>query len=191
MIGNKLEQSIIAVFQENPEETFTINALAKKLKKSYPIIHKKSTYFIDEGVLKKIVIGKSHICFLNYAHEKTSLFMTINELNRQELFLRKNPLLKTLTQLSSHVVYSSSIVLVIDKKIIVIHSDIPRALAAQSDLHIPREYTVEFPTPELFTSELLANASQYTTRAIIHNAQGFTALMTSIGEKLIAQHLLK
>jgi hypothetical protein len=90
MIGNKLEQSIIGVFQENICSAYTLNQISKKLKKAYPYINKKSNYFIKEGVLNKLLVGHSYQCSLNLENEKTKMFMAMNEINKKDAFLSKN-----------------------------------------------------------------------------------------------------
>lgn len=90
MIGNKLEQSIIEVFQNDLSSTFSINQVSKILKKPYPLINKKSNFFLQEGVLKKIDIGRSYQCFLNMQSDKARILMATNEVNRKEVYIQKN-----------------------------------------------------------------------------------------------------
>jgi hypothetical protein len=92
MIGNRLEQDIIKVFQDNITETYSINALSKILRKAYPYINKKTNFFIKEEVLRKINLGNSYQCFLNLRSEKTKIFMMMNELNKRDFYLQKNKL---------------------------------------------------------------------------------------------------
>lgn len=91
MIGNKLEQSIVKIFEENFFETYSINSISKILKKSYPNINRKSNFLIREGVLGKIDIGKSYQCYLNLSNEKARIFLAIIELNKRETLLLKEP----------------------------------------------------------------------------------------------------
>ena len=90
MIGNKLEQSIIEVFQNDLSSTFSINQISKILKKSYPIINQKCNFLLDEGVLRKINIGRSYQCSLNVTNEKARILMSVNELNKRDEFIQKN-----------------------------------------------------------------------------------------------------
>ena len=90
MIGNKLEQAIIGILQDNLSCSLSINELAKRLKKAYPYINKKANYFFDEGILKKIPVGKSFLCFLNLNREKARILLSIRAINMREEFLKKN-----------------------------------------------------------------------------------------------------
>jgi hypothetical protein len=85
MIGNKLEQSIIEVFQNNLSTTFSINQISKILKKPYPLINKKSNIFLKEEILRKINVGRSYQCFLNMQNDKTKILMVLNEVKKKEL----------------------------------------------------------------------------------------------------------
>ena len=90
MIGNRLEQDIIKVFQDNITETYSINAHSKLLGKAYPYINRKTNFFIKEGILRKINLGNSYQCFLNLKSEKTKIFMMMNELNKRDFYIQKN-----------------------------------------------------------------------------------------------------
>jgi hypothetical protein len=126
MIGNRLEQSIISVFQEDICSAYTLNQISKKLKKAYPYINKKSNYFIKEGVLNKLRVGHSYQCSLNLESEKTKMFMAMNEINKKDLLLSKlkDPLLlqesKTLPEqfsISSIILYKNILIFFCSKKI--------------------------------------------------------------------------
>jgi len=96
MIGNKLEQSIISVFQENLSETFSINSVSKILKKSYPNINKKSNFLLKEGILGKITIGNSYQCFLNLNNDKAKIYIAINELNKRDSLIQRDKIFQAI-----------------------------------------------------------------------------------------------
>ncbi|GIU70006.1 MAG: hypothetical protein KatS3mg002_1242 [Candidatus Woesearchaeota archaeon] len=104
MIGNKLEQSIIKIFEENLSNTFSINSISKILKKAYPNINKKSNYLIREGVLGKIEVGNSYQCYLNLSNDKAKILLAMIEINKKDSLIRHNPdielLISELSQLS-------------------------------------------------------------------------------------------
>lgn len=83
MFENKLEQEIIQLYDCNLVNLFSINQISKKLNKKYPYINKKVSSLLDMGIMKKIVIGRSHLCSLNLDNEKTRLLLGLNEINKK------------------------------------------------------------------------------------------------------------
>ena len=83
MIEKKLENDIIALYDSNLVNLFSINQISKKLNKKYPYINKKVTELLKRGILNKIVIGKSYLCSLNFNNEKTILLLNMHELQKK------------------------------------------------------------------------------------------------------------
>lgn len=98
MVENKLEQEIIQLYDTNLVNLFSINEISKKLNKKYPYINKKVTSLIEEGILNKIVVGRSYLCSLNLQNDKTIILLSLNEINKRckakmpeiETFVSKN-----------------------------------------------------------------------------------------------------
>ncbi|MFW5990880.1 MAG: hypothetical protein ACOCQX_01495 [Candidatus Nanoarchaeia archaeon] len=83
MFGKDLTQEIIALYDSNLLNVFSINEISKKLGKKYPYVNKKVSSLIGENILKKIVVGRSYLCSLNLENEKTILLLCLNEINKQ------------------------------------------------------------------------------------------------------------
>ncbi len=84
MIANKLELDIIRLYDSNFVNLFSINQISRLLNKKYPYINKKVKGMIKEGILKKTIVGKSHLCSLNLKSRKAVLLMALNEISKLE-----------------------------------------------------------------------------------------------------------
>jgi hypothetical protein len=84
MAKNTLESEILRLYADNLVNLFSINQIAKKLSRKYPYINKKVGMLISSGILKKIVVGRSHLCSLNLDNPKTVLALAMAELELQK-----------------------------------------------------------------------------------------------------------
>jgi len=92
LIGNKLEQEIVNLFR-GLNEQYSINQISSLLNKSYPYIHKKVNFLIEEGVLTKINVGNSHLCSINISNPKTVVLLSISDINLINSKTGKNDLI--------------------------------------------------------------------------------------------------
>ncbi|MFH1506364.1 MAG: hypothetical protein ABIE94_05260 [archaeon] len=90
MIGNTLEQQIIGLYDRDINTAYSINQIAKLLKKRYPYINKKVNQLLKAKILVKATIGHAHLCSLNLENEQTTILLTINEIKKKEIFLKKD-----------------------------------------------------------------------------------------------------
>ncbi len=73
------ECAIIRLYDDNPVNLFSINQIAQKLGKAYPYVNKKVAGMAAKGVLKKIIVGKSHLCGLNFQSDLALAFLQMIE----------------------------------------------------------------------------------------------------------------
>ena len=85
-----LEQEIISVYDKNIYSFYSINQISKKLNKTYPYINKKVSYMIKENILKKYIMGNSYLCSPNLNNEKTVILLTLNEIKKRDILLKKD-----------------------------------------------------------------------------------------------------
>lgn len=64
---------------------YSINEISKQLNKAYPFINRKVSDLLKNNILRKVTVGKSHLCSLNLANEKTRLMLSELELSKKEL----------------------------------------------------------------------------------------------------------
>jgi hypothetical protein len=79
-----MELNIVKLYDSNIKAIYSINQISKKLNKAYPYVNKKVSSMIDEKILNKVVIGKSYLCSLNLKNEKTTVMLTLNEINKKK-----------------------------------------------------------------------------------------------------------
>ena len=86
------QKDILCLLFKNKEKSWSILALTKQLKKSYPLVFNNIKHLENREILRKEAIGPSQIIRI---HEKTprSLFLEI-ELERRERFFKKHPSIK-------------------------------------------------------------------------------------------------
>ena len=191
MIGNKLEQSIISVFQNNLSATFSINEISKILKKSYPNINMKSNYFLKEGVLKKIDIGRSYRCYLNIENEKAKIFMTINELNAREELLQKKPELSKVEPTIMGVLMKNpaKIAMISGKRVIIVAENTNQFHNYTKNM-LPAGYSISITDVESFKKEFLENKDMQANHLILSNINDYLEIISDLNEKLLMKGLL-
>lgn len=98
MVGNSLEQEIIGLYNAELTASYSINEIAKRLNKTYPYIYKKVSMLISQGILKKVVIGRSYLCSINFSNDTAILLLSLNEVSKKKRLLRNNPRISALLQ---------------------------------------------------------------------------------------------
>ena len=198
MIGNKLEQSIISVFQYNLSQTFSINELAKKLHKSYPMINQKSNFFLKEGILRKINIGRSYQCFLNLNNDKARILMSINEVNTRESFIEKNKdfqvVMEELSKTYSNNRNTDIITIIFTKSdIIFVLKELETKLitSIQGSLLLPSKYKLSFFSIDLFKEDIINNYSLQKDHVILFNIEKYIEILSLINDRLLVKGMLE
>jgi len=193
MIGNKLEQSIIEVFQNDLSSTHSINQVSKILKKSYPIINKKSNIFLNEGVLKKINIGKSYQCFLDLNNEKARVLMALNEISRKESFAQKNKnsdiLMDELSQLSKK--FRIETVLLYKKSLIFVTPDVDKKDDMMQLSILTKDYTMLFLDRSRFQEYFVDNKDLQRYHIILLNVDLCLNMLSGVADRLLVSGIIK
>jgi len=84
MVTGKLEKDIIRLYDRNIVNLFSINQIAKLLNKKYPYVNKKVSELIEQRILNRIIVGKSHLCSLNLNNEMTIQYLSLIEIEKRE-----------------------------------------------------------------------------------------------------------
>ncbi len=156
---NTLENEILRLYTDNLVNLFSINQIAKKLSKKYPYINKKVGMLISSGILKKIVVGRSHLCSLNLDNPKTVLALAMAELELQKKIpdIRKIKEgiaeLRFRTSLLVCVYYKEKLVFVVDN--IRDRREIVRAFSDSIVLDRNQFLDLMLDDPELFSSHII------------------------------------
>ena len=99
MIFGDVDIEIVEVFSKNLVAFYSINQIAKLLKKTYPYVNKRVSYLVDESILKKSVLGSSHLCSLNLANDKCIVLLSLVEIEKRDKFLKRNSKLRKALEL--------------------------------------------------------------------------------------------
>lgn len=193
MIGNKLEQSIIKVFEENLSETFSINSISKILKKSYPNINRKSHFLIREGILGKIEVGKSYQCYLNLANDKAKIFLAMIEINKKDLLLQKDPafynIVLELRQLSKKFGVETA---VMHKKnlILVFHEKYKKEDILEQTL-LTQKFNIVFLSRKEFQNQFLNNDDLRRYHHVLLNTENYVNIISEINESIMTKRIIE
>jgi hypothetical protein len=192
MIGNKLEQSIINVFQNDLSSTFSINQVSKILNKSYPLINKKSNFFLKEGVLKKINVGKSYQCFLNMTDDNTKVLMAVNEINKKEAYVQKynnsNVLIDELSQLSKK--FNIETIMLYKKTLIFITQDTSKKNEIMDLSVLTKDYTFLFFNKKSFQEYFMQNKDLQKYHLVLFNVDIWVNIITEVADTLLVNGLI-
>jgi hypothetical protein len=192
MIGNKLEQSIINAFQEDLSSTHSINHISQLLKKSYPVINKKSNFFLQEGILKKLDIGRSYQCFLNLKSDKARVLMTLNEINRKESFIAKNKnfenVIDELLQIAKK--YPIDTILLYKKTLIFVTDATDKKNEIMELSVLTKDYTLLFFTKHRFQEYFIENKDLQRYHLVFHNADIYLNIIAEVADKLLISGIL-
>ena len=200
MIGNKLEQSIIGVFQDDLSSTYSINEISKTLNKAYPYINKKTNFFLKEDIIKKISVGKSYRCFLNLSNEKTKIFMSMNEINKKESFLQKNSDFKPIVEEISFILSASSVshdilAIVLHKKnllFVVNNINVKEQILSMSALSYLNNYHPIFLSKKSFQEyfiNTLVFKSRFNEYIVFSKIDSYIDIISEINNKLLLKGL--
>lgn len=187
MIGNKLEQSIIKVFEENLSETYSINSISKILKKSYPNINRKSHFLIKEGVLGKIDIGRSYQCYLNLANEKARIFLAIIEINKKDILVQKNPymtgVIEEINQMNSaHLIQTA---ILYKKSLILVMSEKRNKDDIMEKTLLTQDFNVVFLNRAEFKELFLKNEDLQKYHYVLINAENYVNILSEMNDRFL------
>lgn len=196
MIGNKLEQSIIGVFESNLSETFSINSISKILNKAYPYINKKSKSLISEGVLGKINIGNSYQCYLNLKNDKAKISLAMIEINKKESLLKKNPeIVNVISELNQITVkFEIETVLLYKKNIILVkrnikNLDLERKKLLEYTL-LTQNYNITLLSRKEFQDTFLNNEDLRKYHFVLINTENYVNIISEVYDVLLRNRIL-
>jgi len=173
MIGNQLEHDILRVFLKDVTQGYSINHIARLLKKQYPYIHKKITEFIDANILTKQVIGRSYLCTLNYKEPQTRLLTGMMEQKRARHQVNDTLLLLT----KQHAILT---IIKTKNNYHVITQDEQTKQKLTNIL--PKQIILE--TKQELQSQLLINKQIITDHIIIYGYEQYGIILSEIQEQL-------
>jgi hypothetical protein len=193
MIGNKLEQSIIELFQSNISSTFSINQVSKILKKPYPLINKKINFFLQEGILKKMDIGRSYQCFLNMQSDKAKILMMINEINKKEAYIQKakdfEAIMDEVLQLAKK--FHIETIILYKKTIIFVMPNTEKKGEVLEQSMLTRDYNLLFLNRKAFQERFAIDEDFRRYHLVLYNTDIFLNMITDVAEKLLTDNLVK
>jgi hypothetical protein len=167
----KLEEQIIALYDSNLVNLYSINGIAKALKKTYPFINKKVTELLDRGILRKTVIGKSYLCSLNFDNKRTVHMLAALE-------IRKRPQDTGIERIERFI---ASRTLTMTIHCVVKHGE--RYLFVVENLRDRREIQRELSDAEVcdkkeFLDILIDDQKIYSEHTVVYGAERFYELLT-------------
>jgi hypothetical protein len=192
MIGNKLEQSIISVFQENLSETFSINSVSKILKKSYPNINKKSNFLLKEGILGKITIGNSYQCFLNLNNDKAKIYIAINELNKRDSLIQRDKIFQAIIDEIQQIGKRHNIetVMLYKKNLLFVCDNIEIKQEIQNMSFLTKDFVLLFIDRKTFQERFLADYDLQKYHYVLLNTENYANIISELNDRLLMKRFI-
>ena len=78
--------NIIKLFSDKPDVELTIHQISKTIKKSYAFTNKYTHELINDGILRKKLIGNAIVCSLSLDSEQAIGLLILNSINKKVSF---------------------------------------------------------------------------------------------------------
>jgi DNA-binding Lrp family transcriptional regulator len=138
-----VDVEILELFSQRLLAYYSINQIAKKLGKKYPYVNKRVGYLVELGILRKSVIGSSHLISVNLSSDKCVMLLSMVEVEKRDRAIeRQNKLQKVLALLDEEKrlrnIYCA---LVSSNKLIVVTDEVARkrSVGGIDSLFVTRE----------------------------------------------------
>jgi hypothetical protein len=193
MIGNRLEQDIVSVMQDDLSSMYSINEISRRLKKPYPYIHKKSNLLLDEGVLNKTIIGRAHCCHINLTNEKARMLMALNEIRKKEEFIAKEKSHIVLFQEVERLILKFNFITIIyyKRSVFFITPEVGQRKNVLEDSILTRDYSLIFMTKEQFKNRLENDADLMKYHLVLYNAYRYLEMISEMSEIILLKSFVK
>ncbi|MEM4267568.1 MAG: hypothetical protein QXK37_01925, partial [Candidatus Woesearchaeota archaeon] len=181
---SNVDLSILELYDSNLVNVFSMNEISKRLGKPYPYINKKVNAMISSGVLKRISIGRSHLCSINFDNSTALLMLSLMEARKPysaksteaseqlEAFLRKRASALTICC----ALYSS-------EHLIFVVWDLHHRLEIQK--HYPQSIILSL---EEFINYLTETESIFKNHKVVYGYESFFQLVREALPTLQAKH---
>lgn len=93
-----LELKIVNFLSRNIGRSFTINEISRSLGEYYSFVHRTINKLIEDGIIIKNKVGKSHLCSPNLENEKTMALIQLSEIESRDEYYDKNKELKLILE---------------------------------------------------------------------------------------------
>jgi hypothetical protein len=193
VLGNRLEQDILEVFDRDFSQLFSINQISKKLNKSYPHINAKVNNLIKEGVLSKANVGRSYLCSLNLENEKSVALLilegakkkekTLSHIKNLSIFLEEIARIKADFNVDTIILSNNSLIFVMEH--------IYDREAIKNMYKEIKQFDLLFFDKEAFVEYLLENPTIIPETCILYSYEKYFSLVNKAKEKLIAKKLFE
>jgi DNA-binding Lrp family transcriptional regulator len=192
VLGNRLEQQILEIFDRDFSLLLSINQISKKLKKSYPHINAKVSNLIKEGVLSKANVGRSYLCSLNLGNEKSIALLMLDGAKRKEktfskiknisLFLEEITRIKTDFSIHTIALSEDSLIFVMDH--------LYDQEAIKNMYREIKQFNLLFFDRQNFVEYYLGRADLLQNIVVLYSYEKYFELISTIKERLVSRKLL-
>jgi DNA-binding Lrp family transcriptional regulator len=191
VLGNRLEQEILEVFDRDFSQLFSINQISKKLHKSYPHINAKVNNLIREGVLSKANVGRSYLCSLNLENEKSiALLMLESSERKQKAVARiKNSakFFEEIARIKSE--FKVNTILLSEDNLIFVLDYIHDREAIKNMFSEIKQFELKFYDKESFSGYLLDYPHFMQSMVVLYSYEKYFEIVSSVKEKMISKAL--
>lgn len=89
-MGTQIVFALLEAFAGDVRRSHTINQLALSSGKPYPNTHATATHLLEEGILRREIVGRGHLCSLNLSNDKTLLYLSLLQARKRDALLKRS-----------------------------------------------------------------------------------------------------
>lgn len=131
MLIGEVDREIIELFSEDIAAFYSINQIAKRLGKKYPYINRRVSFLIDQGILRKSVLGNTYLCSVNLGNDTTIAMLSLVEIERRNVAAQKQASLSRLSdEIKGSRGYAGLVCLILSKERVISVYDTKKQAAA-------------------------------------------------------------
>ena len=190
MWENRLELDIIRLFNRDVALQLSINQISKKLGKSYPHINSKVNELIDQGILNKTQVGRSHLCSVNLLNDKAVLLLSMNESLKKDKKIKKiknsGKFIEEIREIGKE--FDVHTIILLDTNLIFVLDHIYDKEAIKNTFSAIKKFDLDFFTKEEFQQHLLQPKEIQDSKVIMYSFENYFEIVQEIHKQLIIEN---
>jgi len=187
---NRLELDIIRLFNRDVALQLSINQISKKLGKSYPHINSKVNELIDQGILNKTQVGRSHLCSVNLLNDKAVLLLSMNESLKKDKKIKKiknsGKFIEEIREIGKE--FDVHTIILLDTNLIFVLDHIYDKEAIKNTFSAIKKFDLDFFTKEEFQQHLLQPKEIQDSKVIMYSFENYFEIVQEIHKQLIIEN---
>jgi hypothetical protein len=181
LIGNRLEQDIVGLYNHDIAAALSINQISNLLGKKYPYINHKVNALINTGVLTRNIIGRSHLCTINTHSDEGVQLLSLNEISRRDSAIKKDKSIRIVVERLRELQKHADILTAVKhgKKLIVVLGNDADAINVEKSSTL-KTHNLVCTRAEDFRKSLVNDSSLIYDRIVLLGFENFFTLLSQV-----------